>query len=442
MLHLLILVLSFSVFAGEQSFNRQFGSQSRPEPFNAEAFSHSALTYESIDWRNVQGKNWLGPVRNQANCGACVAFATIAVIEDQLTIDSRSLWKRDAFSQEALFTCGKGNCNSGWRVETAALVVEKIGVVDSACLPYGAGAAGKTVACGTFCENQDQRTLKIKSIIRPKGAAAIKEALKRGPLVTTMAVLQGFDSYTGGIFKAKPDAKYLGGHAVAIVGFNDSERYFIIKNSWGEDWGEKGYARMSYDDISGVGSEAIGYVLSESAEGFEAPLEDQYVRGILAIKGRLSDVELQKGSQTLQKINCKGSCTLDTKSLTDGEYTLVTPSSNGRLITRKFTVLNNPIQPTMALGAPRSFNYSYPQSGRIYFDVSFSGVIFPEHLILEIYQGSKMVYRRDFPDVYAFNRLGVNSDSLPNGVYEVVVKHRTFDKEVIYPTKTKVTIKN
>lgn len=426
---ILMLLLSFQVWSQDQSMVRSYGSLDLPGPFFADEFSKSAVTYESVDWRNVRGANWLGPVRNQSNCGSCVAFATISTLEDQLTITSKSLWKRDAFSQEALFTCGKAKCSSGWFVWDAVRTVERLGVVDVACAPYTAGSLGKLSACGTFCEDQAARTFRIKSYIHPRGAAEVKEALKRGPLVTTMSVRAGFDSYSGGIFKSSMYDEILGGHAVELVGFNDLGRYWIIKNSWGELWGEGGHARISYDDASGVGSETYGFVVEPSQEGFESPLEDQYIRGKLMIKGKLNGVSITRKGEVIKTLSCKKSCSMETQNLPDGEYVLKSSESTGRIMTRRITVLNRTSEFQMKLGKPQSYDYSYPQSGRVYYDVSFTGDVFPEAIIMEIKQGHKLIFKRIFRDVLSFNRIGFNTPSIPNGAYEVSFRHRTFEKE-------------
>lgn len=435
MITLFLALFSFATFA------HNYGSQETPPPFDGEAFSESAVTYEAVDWRNKGGKNWIGPVRNQANCGSCVAFATIATLEDQLTISSGLLWKREAFSQEALFGCGRGKCSSGWTVRSAAVTVETIGVVDVACAPYKAGSMGRDPVCSQFCENQSARTLKVKSSFHPENAAQVKEALKRGPLLTNMSVKAGFDGYTGGIFKSHIDDQTLGGHAVELVGFNDMERYWIIKNSWGEGWGENGFARVSYDDAQGIGGHTFGFEMNQEAGGFESPLEDQFVQGVMTIKGEVGVVELSQKGISLKKWDCKKNCSLNTSELSDGEYILSSQIGGGRVSTRRITVLNRPVAAVMSLSHPSSYNYSYPQSGRIYFDISLSGTIFPEAIVMQIKKGNTLVHQRIFRDVYAMNRIGYNTGSIPNGSYEFYFSHVTFNK-ASSAQMFKVTIKN
>ena len=47
-------------------------------------------------------------------------------------------------------------------------------------------------------------------------------------------------------------AAYQGGHAILIVGYDDANQCFIVKNSWGDDWGEAGYFKIAYSQLSNV----------------------------------------------------------------------------------------------------------------------------------------------------------------------------------------------
>ena len=81
---------------------------------------------------------------------------------------------------------------------------------------------------------------------------ALKNALStHGPLVTTFSVYEDFYDYSEGIY-SYVSGGYLGGHAVLLVGYNDDEQYFIVKNSWGTWWGEDGYFRIAYSEVNGT----------------------------------------------------------------------------------------------------------------------------------------------------------------------------------------------
>ena len=66
-----------------------------------------------------------------------------------------------------------------------------------------------------------------------------------------MDVYEDFYSYSSGVYSYTTGA-YEGGHAVLIVGYSDAGQYFIVKNSWGAGWGESGYFKIAYSEISSV----------------------------------------------------------------------------------------------------------------------------------------------------------------------------------------------
>ena len=72
----------------------------------------------------------------------------------------------------------------------------------------------------------------------------------KGPLVTTMTVYEDFFDHKSGVYK-HTTGKLAGGHAVSIVGYDDKDQAWIIRNSWGPDYGDNGYVKIAYDDDSG-----------------------------------------------------------------------------------------------------------------------------------------------------------------------------------------------
>jgi C1A family cysteine protease len=71
------------------------------------------------------------------------------------------------------------------------------------------------------------------------------------PFIFGFSVYDGFESQkvarTGVVDMPKPGESMLGGHAVLGVGYDDKSRRFIVRNSWGTDWGKKGYFTIPYD---------------------------------------------------------------------------------------------------------------------------------------------------------------------------------------------------
>jgi hypothetical protein len=76
---------------------------------------------------------------------------------------------------------------------------------------------------------------------------SIKNALiEYGPLVLCMYYGEDFYYYRGGVYEYRWERR-VGGHVVTIVGYDDSNQCWILKNSWGTSWGEEGWFRLSYD---------------------------------------------------------------------------------------------------------------------------------------------------------------------------------------------------
>ena len=79
-------------------------------------------------------------------------------------------------------------------------------------------------------------------------------------------VYEDFMHYKSGIY-SYTTGKKLGGHAILLVGYNDAESYFIVKNSWGTGWGEDGFFRIAYSEMNTV----INFGLSTIAYKAAAP---------------------------------------------------------------------------------------------------------------------------------------------------------------------------
>ena len=299
-----------------------------------------------LDWRNKDGQNWVSPILDQANCGSCVAFASIGVLETQYKISSLLPSFNAKFSPQHIFSCGGGACNWGWMPENAARYLQRSGAPDEACMPYQSGATGQDVACSASCPDASQRSVKIASYSTPtRGSTdvnAVKQALQNGPLVTTLTVYADFMAYAGGVYK-HTTGDYMGGHAVSIIGYDDSKNAFIIRNSWGEEWGENGFGYVSYDDESGVGDETWGYTMPSIAGGVsvESPTDYSYFTNSVPVKavssyGSTDSMTLavyNSQNQAVTSLTCPATgCAqdLDVSGLADGRYEVQVMAMNNR----------------------------------------------------------------------------------------------------------------
>lgn len=320
----------------------------------------------SWDWRNVNGVNYAAPILNQASCGSCVAFSAVSTLETQMNITRNSPSSPWAFSPQHLFSCGGGSCNSGWTMYGALGFMKDQGVPDESCFPYSSGANGLDLACSLTCTDAKPRSEKIVGYTAPTlfmlSIDAVKAALQKGPLMAVMRVYEDFLFYKGGVYKHSTGAM-AGGHAVSIEGWSDADRAWIVRNSWGEDWGEKGYFRIVWDDVSGVGSQTFLLTVPTS-------------NGYVAVKG-LRDNTVLNGTMdlvlestypgtktTALSLKRKGEAgwwgnsltagrtPFDTTQFKDGSYALVARAEHasgiGESQPRRVHILNGPFTGSLA----------------------------------------------------------------------------------------------
>ncbi len=417
------------------------GSKDRPE--GDRLFEDQTKAVDMHDWRNHGGINWVGSVLDQGQCGSCVAFGAVATLETQYRISAGLSWLAPSFSPQQLFNCNGGACDSGWFAQAAADTLMNRGIVDSSCVPYVSGQTGKDIQCKmNFCQNQASRTYKIATYERPTSyggsAAKIKAALKRGPLVTNMTVYDDFFNYTSGIYKAVSET-VAGGHVVSLVGFNDVERYWIIRNSWGTSWGEQGFARISYDDKSGIGENTWLYVPAKEENFFDvvSPKEREYVSGALEMKvhsGKVAASEIVLSSnkgQNVQKLsNCAQNTTteclinLDTTALADGTYEVYVQSGNKRSVVREFSINNSQPETVVTFDG---IDLSRPQTGKIFFNISLSNYkVIPQKLALVVEnEAGVRVVNKSTDVVTEKMSISLRTPAVANGTYKVYIEALT-----------------
>lgn len=211
------------------------------------------------DWRQVSSKNWTTPIRDQKQCGSCVAFATVALIESNLEIFRRNPDLNPDLSEADLFFRGCGNCcNRGWYFNQALKYAKQYGIPDEACFPYDSDQLRS-------CPDREKRIIKIDSWKTLLSASQAKEWLAtHGPLMTGMNVYEDFYYYYGGIYK-NAYGSYMADHAICIVGYNDAQGYWICKNSWGVGWGENGWFKIGYGEC-GIGNRFPFYAVQFTSD--------------------------------------------------------------------------------------------------------------------------------------------------------------------------------
>lgn len=196
----------------------------------------------AIDWRSVGGQSYVTPVKNQGGCGSCVSFGTCATVESMIRIKAQDPGRNVDLSEAFMQFCGGGSC-SGWGLTSGLAFAQSTGVTDEACFPY----QDHDMPCTNRCSNWQSRLTKILGYTGYSTMAARKNALATiGPLVGGMAVFEDFRHYSSGIYVKTAGSPLAGYHCISVVGYDDNQQCWLVKNSWGTNWGEGGYIKIRY----------------------------------------------------------------------------------------------------------------------------------------------------------------------------------------------------
>ncbi|MGQ9806892.1 MAG: C1 family peptidase [Armatimonadota bacterium] len=195
------------------------------------------------DWRNKDGHDWTTRIQNQGGCGACYIFAACAAAEAAIKIAAGpNGWQLSPdFAEQFIMSClvGSKACAGGGVWPIYDLLINQVAPPD-ACFPY---TANDDQPCSDRCPDWESRITKISGWQRvgntdfPSIEQTKRAIMDYGPVSTGFDVYTDFKSYSGGVY-TYAWGSLEGGHAVIIVGWDDSQQCWIAKNSWGTNWGE------------------------------------------------------------------------------------------------------------------------------------------------------------------------------------------------------------
>jgi len=201
----------------------------------------------SFDLRNAGGADYTTPVKDQGNCGSCVAFGTVATLE-HVTRFTRTPALPVDLSEAQMFYCwGRADgaaCSTGWFPEPALDAARDKGVTFEDYFPYTPG--DQACAVNADWPNRLCRAASWQSLT--SNIAGMKQYISQyGSIVACFYVYQDFFSYGGGVYR-HVSGGLAGGHCVVLVGYDDAQGCWIAKNSWGPSWGEAGFFRIAYGE--------------------------------------------------------------------------------------------------------------------------------------------------------------------------------------------------
>jgi C1A family cysteine protease len=194
-------------------------------------FLAAATADAEVDWRTKGG---VSPVKDQGQCGSCWAFSTIAFLESQSLIKNK---KAVTFSEQQLVDCdhnGDQGCNGGL-MQTALQYIQASGIESDTHYPYTA----QDDSCA-YSKSDVVATVSNINCYEDVSVQQLQTYLTTvGPLAIAVDA-NDFQSYDSGILECTETQL---DHGVLLVGYTANS--WIIKNSWGKNWGEAGFVRVS-----------------------------------------------------------------------------------------------------------------------------------------------------------------------------------------------------
>jgi cathepsin L len=193
------------------------------------------------DWRP---KGAVTHIKNQGQCGSCWSFSTTGSVEGCHFLSTKKLV---ALSEQNLMDCstsqGNQGCDGGLMTQAMDYIIQNKGIDTEASYPY-------TAEDGTCHYSAANRGATMKSYVNVNTGDEndLQTKVHLGPTsVAIDASHSSFQFYSSGVYSEPDCSSTQLDHGVLAIGWGvyQNTDYWLVKNSWGTDWGQQGYIWMS-----------------------------------------------------------------------------------------------------------------------------------------------------------------------------------------------------
>uniref|UniRef100_A0AAV1U1F5 Peptidase C1A papain C-terminal domain-containing protein n=1 Tax=Peronospora matthiolae TaxID=2874970 RepID=A0AAV1U1F5_9STRA len=201
--------------------------------------SDSVPSSDAVDWSSSPCVH--APSR-QGRCGSCWAFASIAALEAAQCLHHGDK-NASSYSKQQLVSCDTKNfgCSGGAPVYALEYLRDN-GVCTESSYEYTSTEGGEPAACTKSCTPVKSGIKEVRKL-EPGDESALLQALNQQPVIASVTSNNPiWKQYIKGVITSCPAAPNVD-HATLVVGYDATT--FKIKNSWGTEWGERGYVRIS-----------------------------------------------------------------------------------------------------------------------------------------------------------------------------------------------------